>query len=103
MPLPLACENKIRTLGESESIRQGLLDLFKAMVKESEIEEEQLGETFPHKSLAWLMYEDGDLEPGDWAAELHLVIRKVETVEQTTEAETERQALRPEDRPHQGR
>lgn len=80
-PLPDDVTKKIMALGRGEAINRGFLDLFRAIANEANIDGS------PAKTMILPMYDrDSGLKPGDWAAEIHFVIRKVESVgqEQTT-------------------
>lgn len=68
-------EKKIMALGESESLRRGFLDIFRATAKDAEIQ------NLPSGTLMIPFYDaESGLQPGDWAAELHLVVRQVESI-----------------------
>lgn len=68
--------DKVLGLGSNESVNRGFLDLFNAMVNESNID------GAPAKTVIIPMYDAScALEADDWAPEIHLVIRKVESVE----------------------
>jgi hypothetical protein len=72
------CKKKIQAFGGNESIKQGLLDLFEAVSNDAE------AQGLPSGALVMCLYdEDSNLQPGDWAAELHIVARKVETIDET--------------------
>ena len=76
MPLPLDVERKIMALGRGEAVNRGFLDLYRVMANEAVLDGS------PAKTMILPMYDkDSGLKPGDWAAELHFVIRKVESVE----------------------
>lgn len=80
-PLPADVEKKTLALGRGEAVNRGFLDIFRAMANEGNIDGS------PAKTIILPMYDkDSGLKPGDWAAEIHFVIRKVESVgqEQTT-------------------
>jgi len=70
-------EERVMNLGDNENLRRGFLDIFRALAVECEMDE-QSGINVPTRSLNMPMYKDGDLQPGDWAADLFFVIRKVE-------------------------
>ena len=75
MSLHADCEKKILALGESESIRRGLLDMFQAVAKDTEIQR------LPSGTCIIPFYDaESGLQPGDYAAEMHLVVRQVESV-----------------------
>lgn len=97
-PLKAAVVDKVLGLGQSESIKQGFLDLYRAMANEANID------GAPAKTVVLPLYDAScALEPGDWAPEIHLVIRKVESVEQETgETEGSVQAVRGPDTDAEG-
>lgn len=75
MSLHPDCEKKILSLGEGESVRRGMLDIFKATVNDVVIQ------GLPNGTCVVPFYnEESGLKPGDWAAELHFVVRQVESV-----------------------
>lgn len=79
MPLPTDVEQKIMNLGRGEAINRGFLDIFNAMVNESDID------LSPSKTMVLPLYDaSSNLQSGDWAAELHFVVRKVGHVEEKT-------------------
>lgn len=79
MPLPADVERKVMALGRGEAVNRGFLDIYKAMANEANIDGS------PAKTMILPMYDSASgLKPGDWAAELHFVIRKVESVEPET-------------------
>jgi len=66
------CVDRIMAFGDNESIRQGLVDLANACSNDAE----QRG--LPSATFVISFYDaDCSIEPGDWAAELHIVTRKV--------------------------
>lgn len=72
MPLLSDTEEKILGLGRGEAINRGFLDIFNALVNEADIDGS------PSKTMIMGFYDkDSNLQPGDWAAELHFTIRKV--------------------------
>jgi len=76
MSLHPSCEEKIMGLGNNESIRRSFVDLFRAVTNNAIV----LG--VPNATEVLLLYdEDSNLQPGDWAAEIHLVVRQVESVD----------------------
>ena len=82
MPLPKDVEDKTLALGQGEAVNRGFLDIFRAMANEGDIDGS------PAKTMILPMYDaQSGLQPGDWAAELHLVVRKVESVAQPEETE----------------
>ncbi|MCI0564662.1 MAG: hypothetical protein MN733_39850 [Nitrososphaera sp.] len=80
MPLPADVEKKIMNLGKGEAVNRGFLDLYKAMANEANYD------GAPSKTIILPMYDsESGLKPGDWACELHFVIRRVDDgQEQTT-------------------
>lgn len=77
MSLPVDVENKIMNLGKGQAVNRGFLDIYKALVNESDMD------GAPAKTLVFPFYDrNSKLKPGDWAAELHFVIRKVESVDE---------------------
>jgi len=82
MPLPSSVEDRVMNLGKGEAVNRGFLDIFRALVTEADFDHS------PIKTMILGMYDkDCNLQPGDWAAELHFVIRKVESVAQPEETE----------------
>jgi hypothetical protein len=68
-------EKKILGLGSGEAVNRGFLDLFKAVVNDC------IQQNLPNGTCIMPFYdEDSGLEPGDWAAEIHFVVRQVESV-----------------------
>ena len=66
------CVKKILALGEGEAINRGFLDLFKAVVNDS------IATNLPNGTLVVPFYDENtDFKPGDWAAELNFVVRKI--------------------------
>lgn len=81
MPLPDDVQQKIMGLGRGEAVNRGFLDLFTAMANEGDVDGS------PAKTMILPMYDaSSGLQPGDWAAELHFVIRKVESVGEPEES-----------------
>lgn len=68
--IPDACKQIIMKFGDNESIRRGLIDLFNAASNEAQTK------GLPASTLVIPFY-DNNLKPGDWAPELHIVVRKV--------------------------
>lgn len=76
--IPTACADRVMRLGDGESLRRGLLDLFNAASNDAEIQ------NLPSATLAIQLYDqECNLQPGDWAPELHIVVRKVSEHETT--------------------
>lgn len=76
------CEQKVLSIGEGESLRRGFLDIFRATINDC------LQQDLPSGTLIIPFYDgDSNLKPGDWAAELHLVVRQVESVDETDNAD----------------
>lgn len=74
-PLKPDVEDKVMGLGKGEAVNRGFLDVFRAMANEANFD------GAPSKTMILPMYDDSSaLQPGDWAPEIHLVIRKVEAV-----------------------
>lgn len=74
--IPSACQDKIWTLGDNESVRRGFIDLFNALSNDAEIQ------GLPSATLILPFYDEtSGLQPGDWAPEIHLVLRRVESVD----------------------
>lgn len=66
------CVDRVMKLGEAESIRRGFVDMFHAMSNDAEMQ------GVPNATLSMVFYDEQcSLKPGDWAAELHLLVRKV--------------------------
>lgn len=77
------CVEKILSLGENQPIRKAFLQMFEQMAKEAD----KNGD--PASTVILQLYdEDSKLQPGDWAPELYLVLRKVEDVK-TEDANTD--------------
>jgi len=71
-----ACVDKIMALGDNESLRQGFRDIFIAVSNDAETQD------LPSATLVVPLYDEAcNLQPGDWAPEIHLVIRKIDHVE----------------------
>lgn len=67
------CADRIMAFGDNESIRRGLIDMFNAISNEADMKE------VPSSTLVINFYDEQcNLKSGDWAAELMLVVRKVE-------------------------
>lgn len=80
MPLPSSVEQKVLSLGHGEAVNRGFLDIFRALANEANLDKS------PMKTMILGMYDaQSNLQPGDWAAELHFVVRKVESVAQQEE------------------
>jgi len=72
------CIQKVLNLGGNESVKQGLVDLFRAAANDAESQD------LPSGTIVIPFYDESSkLQPGDWAAELHCVVRKVESVDET--------------------
>ncbi len=70
------CKEIIWGLGDNSSIRQAFIELFDAISDDAMIRE------LPAVTHILPCYdENSGLQPGDWAPEIHLVLRKVEDVE----------------------
>lgn len=66
------CQERIMKMGDDATIRRGLVDMFNAASKDAQEKD------LPSATLVVPYYDDQcNLQPGDWAAELHLVVRKV--------------------------
>lgn len=73
MKLADGCVRKIENLGNKESIRRGFRSLFEAITQEA------LAHHLPASTMVMLLYDEEDqLQSGEYAAELHFVVRKVE-------------------------
>ena len=81
------CKQIIWGLGDNASIRQAFVELFTAFSDDAAIR------GIPSVTHILPCYdENSGLQPGDWAPEIHLVLRKVEDVDSnhadgTTDAE----------------
>lgn len=76
MPLPDDVQQKIMGLGRGEAVNRGFLDLFTAMANEGDID------GAPSKAMILPMYDaSSGLQPGDWAPEIHFVLRRVEAAD----------------------
>jgi len=72
--------DKVRTKIANLRINpEAMLELFDAVTADAFIRE------LPSATCVVLCYEDGDLEPGEYAAELHFVVRKVAEPEPESE------------------
>lgn len=70
------CKDFIWGLGANESIRQGFIELFVAFSDDAAVR------GLPAVTHVLPCYdENSGLQPGDWAPEIHLVLRKVEHVD----------------------
>jgi len=72
---------KAKILGVKVS-NQAYLELYEAIMADAQIRE------LPCATCVVLLYEEGDLSPGDWGPELHFVVRKVEEPETDSEQES---------------
>ena len=64
------CEKKI--LGIADRPQQGFLDMFRAIEREAALKD------LPASTFVFPMYdENSGLQPGEYAAEIHFVVRKV--------------------------
>lgn len=71
--IPEQCKDKIRAMSQQDNIREGFVELFTAVSNDADIC------NLPAGTLVIPMYdEDDNLQPGDWAPELHFVVRRVE-------------------------
>lgn len=71
MELNQDCINKIKAMA-SDNTGQSFCDLFTAIANDSEVQNK------PSATLVLPLYDEGsNLRGGDWAPELHFVIRKV--------------------------
>ncbi len=78
------CIKMIRSFGNNDSIRQAFVDLFNAVASDAE------SQGLPSGTLVVPFYDDNcSLVPGDWAAELHLVARKVAEDDSDSEADSD--------------
>lgn len=76
------CVKKILALGEGEAVNIGFLSLFEAVVNDSDIQE------LPSGTLVLPFYdEDTNFQPGEWAAELHFVARKMGEIDETKDSD----------------
>jgi len=82
MPLQQSVEDRVMQLGHGEAVNRGFLDLYRAMANEANLDGS------PAKTMILPLYDAAcALQPGDWAPELHFVIRKVESVAEPEETE----------------
>lgn len=73
MRLAPDCVKKIEGLGDNESIRRGFRGMFEALANEA------TSQKLPASTMVMVLYdENSNIQPGEYAAELHLVVRKVE-------------------------
>ena len=80
------CEKKILEFGGNDSIRQGILDLVKAVANDA------INTESPSGTFVMCMYDEGsNLQPGDWAAELHIVARQVGSTDETETTDGDQQ------------
>lgn len=71
--IPADCEKKIREMAKADYITQGFVDLFTAVANDSRLKEN------PSGTLIVPMYDESSgLQVGDYACELHFVVRRVE-------------------------
>lgn len=64
------CQKKV--LGLADRPQQGFLDLFNSIAREAELKQ------LPASTMVFPMFdENSNLVAGDWAAEIHFVVRKV--------------------------
>ena len=78
------CESKILNMGEKGKLREAFLSMFRQMAVAADEAEA------PASTVILRLYDDdSDLKPGDWAPELHLVIRKVDRVKTPEEVKEE--------------
>lgn len=74
--IPLPCANRILEMGGEGPVRQAFLNLFNAMSDSSDLD------NLPSATLVIPFYDEAcNLQPGDWAPEIHLLVRKVDHVE----------------------
>ena len=74
-----ACADKIMALGDNDSLRQGFRDIFIAVSNDAEAQD------LPSATLVIPLYDEAcNLQPGDWAPEIHLVVRKVDHVDSSS-------------------
>ena len=78
-PLTQPVVDKIMRLKVSN---QAYLELFAAIAADAEMR------NLPSATCIATIYEEGDLSPGDWAPELHFVVRKVAEPESEPEQES---------------
>ena len=78
------CKEIIMGLGDNASIRRGFVELFSAISDDASIR------GLPNVTRILPCYDEhSGLQPGDWAPEIHLVLRKVEHVDSDYERETD--------------
>lgn len=72
MSLNPDCEKKVLAMGSGEAINRGFLDIFKAVAVE-------IGD-LPSGTLVVPFYDEhSGIKTGDFVAELHFVVRRVDT------------------------
>ncbi len=77
------CVKKIIDLGQGEAINRGFLDLFNAVMNDSE------AKSLPNGTLVVPFYDENtNFQPGEWAAELHFVARKMGDKDEAEEADS---------------
>lgn len=70
--IPETCKNKILAMAAAPKIAEGFVELFSATIKDAKVGD------LPAGTLIVPMYDESDdLQPGDYACELHFVVRKV--------------------------
>ncbi len=83
--IPNECANKIMSFGGDKEIRLSFLSMFNHMAEEGD------KGNVPASTMILQLYDnDSNLQPGDWAPEIHFVLRKVDRVKTPEEIETER-------------
>ena len=77
------CEKKILDLGQGEAVNRGFLDLFRAVMNDSEAQNLASG------TLVLPFYDENtNFKPGEWAAELHFVTRKTGEKDEDEDADS---------------
>jgi hypothetical protein len=74
------CKNFIMNLGTDPEVRVGFINLFDAFSEDPNIQD------LPAVSYVLPCYDEScGLQPGDWAPQIHLVLRKVDHEPPTTD------------------
>lgn len=74
------CKQFIMRLGDNDEIRKGFIELFEAFSNEP------MNQELPAVTYILPCYDEScELQPGDWAPQIHLVLRKVEDESSTND------------------
>jgi len=73
--IPQKCTDKVLAMGGNDNIRRAFSEMFTAISDEGEMQQ------LPSATLVIPFYDEAcNLQPGDWAPEVHLVVRKIDNV-----------------------